>query len=136
MPSPNPNIKLINTLESDYPHLTFKTGPKFAFKAPKTITTGPPHQFSALLTLHELAHAILKHKNYSLDIQRLKMERDAWSYVQSTLCPQYSIPFDEDFAQNQLDTYRDWLHKKSLCKTHHVTRYQDPTGTYHCPLCP
>jgi len=90
----------------------------------------------ALLSLHELSHAILKHKDYNTIISRLKHERDAWNYVKTHLAPHYQIPYDEDFAESQLDTYRDHLHQKSLCPNCQTVRYQDPEGTFHCPLCP
>ena len=129
--SPNP---LINKLQQDHPDLIFRQGAKFTFRPPKTIILGPPCDNHALLTLHELAHAILKHKDYTLHIERLKIESEAWNEAKN-LAAKYNIPWDEDFAQNRLDTYRDWLHQKSLCKNCQLTRYQDQKGTYHCPHC-
>ncbi|MCL1839896.1 hypothetical protein FWF89_02795 [Candidatus Saccharibacteria bacterium] len=125
---------LLDKLSLDYPNLIFRHGKKFLFRPPKTIFIGPPCPNHALLTLHELAHGLLQHKNYNLDIQRLKIESSTWQKTQE-LCKKYNIDWDEDFAQDHLDTYRDWLHKKSLCPTCQLTRYQDKTGTYHCPAC-
>lgn len=125
---------LISKLQKGYPDLIFRQGTKFAFRPPKTIILGPPHDNYALLTLHELAHAILKHKDYKLHIQRLKIESAAWQEAKS-LAKIYNIKWDEDFAEDQLDTYRNWLHQKSLCKSCQITRYQDSKGTYHCPAC-
>jgi len=125
---------LLNKLSHDHPNLIFRHGKKFAFRPPKTITIGPPCPGHALLTLHELAHALLKHKDYNLDIQRLKIESKTWATTKQ-LCQKYRIVWNEDFAEDHLDTYRDWLHQKSLCPTCHLTRYQNPSGTYHCPQC-
>lgn len=121
-------------LRADYPDFTFKTGPKFAFRPPKTIIMGPPEPNYALLALHELAHALCKHKDYNTHVERLKIEREAWERARS-LCSKYHITWDEDFVEDQLDTYRDWLHKKSLCPHCHLTRFQTPDGCYHCPSC-
>ena len=126
--------KLLGRLKTDYPDFLFKNGQKFAFRPPKTIFIGPPQPNFALLTLHELAHAFCKHKSYDTHIERLKMESEAWERAK-TLAAHYGITWDDDFVQSQLDTYRDWLHTKSLCKTCHLTRFQTPDGAYHCPRC-
>jgi hypothetical protein len=126
---------LLETLKVDYPNYTFKSGKKFAFTSPRTIVIGPEQPSYDLLILHELAHAILGHKRYTQDIQRIKMERNAWDYVRTSLCKKYNISWNQNFAESELDTYRDWLHRKSLCPTCHLTRVQTPDGIYHCPFC-
>ncbi|MBR3180108.1 hypothetical protein IKF57_01060 [Candidatus Saccharibacteria bacterium] len=126
-------LKLTNQLQSDYPDFVFNHGKKFAWRAPRTIIIGPPEPHSELLLLHELAHALLKHQNYHLDIDRLKMESAAWAKAK-TLCQKYHIPWDEDVAEQELDTYRDWLHQKSRCPVCGLTRFQTTSG-YHCPRC-
>lgn len=129
---PKPFLK---QLKSDYPQFTFKQGKKFAFRPPKTlIFSDQPQPNYALLALHELGHALCGHRRYHTHVERIKLESEAWEAAQG-LCKRYHIPYDEDFAQSQLDTYRDWLHQKSLCKTCGLTRYQTPDGHYHCPLC-
>ena len=124
----------INKLKSDYPDFRFKTGTKFAFRPPKTIILGPYEPFWELLALHEVSHAILKHYRFKLDVERLKMENAAWDQAK-TLAKQYNIKINEDFIQDQLDTYRNWLHKKSRCPKCGLTRYQSQDGIYHCPHC-
>ena len=128
------NSQFIAKLQADYPEFNIKSGSKFAFRPPKTIFWGPPQPNFALLTLHELAHALCKHKDYATHIERIKIESEAWERAK-TLCDEYAIAWDEDFVQEQLDTYRDWLHAKSLCPTCRLTRFQTPDGTYHCPRC-
>jgi hypothetical protein len=130
---PNAN-SLLNKLSNDYPKLAFRHGKNFAFRPPKTITIGPPCNNHALLTLHELAHALLKHKDYNLDIERLKIERTTWQKTKE-LCKKYNVTWDENFAENRLDTYRDWLHQKSTCKNCSLTCFQTTSGTYNCPKC-
>lgn len=128
---------LLAKLTADYPHLKFIKSTHFKFSPPNRIYyayPAQPHQNFALLTLHELAHALLKHKDYVVDLQRLKIEAAAWQKAKQ-LCQKYPVKWDENFAQDRLDTYRNWLHQKSACKTCGLTRYQDPNGTYHCPMC-
>ena len=125
---------LIEKLQLDYPELKFKTGKKFAFRFPRTITIGPKEPKAELLALHELGHAILGHREFRTDVERLKMEVEAWEKARD-LAKVYLIDFDEKMMQDELDSYRDWLHKKSRCPKCELTRFQDADGIYHCPRC-
>lgn len=125
---------ILNRLRVDYPWLEFREGSKFAFRPPKTIVLGPPEPFSELLTLHEVSHAVLKHKDFRMDVERLKMEVAAWEKAKE-LAKHYGVDVDEDVIQGELDTYRDWLHKKSRCPGCGLTRFQTTDGEYHCPRC-
>ena len=124
----------LERLKGDFPEFRFKNGDKFAFRPPKTIVLGPPEPFSALLALHEVSHAVLGHKTFRMDVERLKMESAAWEKARE-LADRYGIKINEDLIQDELDTYRDWLHNKSKCKACGLTRYQTPDGRYHCPRC-
>ena len=124
----------LRRLKSDFPEFKFIIGKKFAFRPPKTIVLGPPEPFYELLTLHEVSHAILNHRTYNMDVERLRMESEAWEKA-CELASRYSIKVDEDLIQDELDTYRDWLHAKSRCKKCGLTCYQTPNGVYHCPRC-
>ena len=126
--------ELLKKLKADYPDFKFISGRKFAFRPPKTVVVGPVEPERELLLLHELGHATLGHRNFSTDVKRLKMEAEAWKKAQE-LAEQYGAEWDEEMAQNELDTYRDWLHKKSRCPKCGLTRFQTPDGEYHCPRC-
>ena len=125
---------LLKRLKEDYPDLLFKNGPKFKFRPPKTVFLGPYEPFYGLLALHEVSHAILGHNTFKLDVERLRMETDAWEKARE-LAKHYKIPVDEELIQGELDTYRDWLHKKSRCPKCGLTRFQTPDKKYHCPRC-
>ena len=124
----------LKKIKNDYPEYTFREGKKFLFRPPKTIVIGPDERFSELLLLHELSHAILGHRDFQTDIKRLKMESEAWDKAKE-LASEYKIKVDEDYIQDELDTYRDWLHQKSRCPDCGLTRFQTPDGDYHCPRC-
>ena len=126
--------RFIERLQRDFPDFKFKEGKKFAFKPPKTIILGPVEPFYELLALHEISHAILKHKDFKMDVERLKMENEAWEKAKE-LAKHYKIEINEDLIQNELDTYRDWLHQKSRCPKCGLTRFQTPDSQYHCPRC-
>ena len=84
--------------------------------------------------MHELGHALCKHTNFAMDVERLKMEREAWEKARE-MASLYGVDFDDEFMECELDTYREWLHKKSRCPECGLTRFQTPDGVYHCPKC-
>ena len=121
-------------LIKNFPEFRFKKGDKFAFRPPRTIIFGPEEPFDELLALHEISHAILKHKDFKTDAKRLKMEMEAWEKAKE-LASLYEVEINDDLIQGELDTYRDWLHKKSRCPKCGLTRFQTPDSQYHCPSC-
>ena len=128
------DIEFFECLIEDFTKLRFIMGAKFAFRPPKTVVIGPYEPFSRLLTLHEVGHAVCKHKDFRTDVKRLKMENQAWEKARE-LALSYGIEVNEDVIQGELDTYRDWLHQKSRCPRCGLTRFQTPGSRYHCPLC-
>ena len=131
------NETFLAKIKQDYPKLRFREGIKFAFRPPRTIileSKDKDEPFWELLTLHEVSHAILGHKNFRMDIERLKMEVEAWEKARE-LADFYEVTVDEDLIQGELDTYRDWVHQKSRCPVCGLTRFQTPDSRYHCPAC-
>ncbi len=126
--------ELVEQIKRDNLGLVFKEGKKFAFRPPKTIIVGPEEPKAELLLLHELGHAMLGHRDFRTHIDRLKMENDAWEKAKE-LAVKYGVEYDEELAQSELDTYREWLHKKSCCPVCGLTRFQTPDSSYHCPRC-
>lgn len=125
---------LVIVLKNDYPEFTFKLSKKFSFKPPRTIFYNDKDADIEPLILHEVSHAILGHSDFKVDIERLKMENEAWEKAKE-LAVKYNVQMDEDLIQEKLDSYRDWLFNKSKCKKCGLTRYQTPDGKYHCPNC-
>ena len=126
--------ELLHKIKLSYPDLVFKKGRKFAFKPPRSIFIGPEEPQDDLLLLHEVGHAILGHSDFTIDVDRLKMESAAWKKARE-LASDFGVEIDEEMIQNQLDTYRDWLHQKSRCPGCGLTRYQTLDRVYHCPMC-
>ena len=151
------DVEFVKRLERDFPGVKFVYNRKrFSFRLKNgfpTVFLGEPCPKYALLTLHELGHALCKHKDYTVDVQRIKIESEAWERAKTVLFEYRARAFfdngkvkdaelakmvpewDEDFMQEKLDTYRDWLHQKSKCKKCGLTRYQTEDGKYHCPRC-
>ena len=125
---------LTEKLKKDYPDLRFKEGRKFAFRPPRTIVIGPEEPGAELLLLHEVGHAISGHRDFDVDVKRLKMEVEAWEKARD-LANNYEMEFSEEVMETELDSYRDWLHQKSRCPACGLTRFETPDGQYHCPRC-
>lgn len=130
---------LVQKISEQYPKLRLKQGKKFAFRSPKTIVyeekgAGLSLNEYKLSLLHELGHALLGHRDFRTDAERIKMERAAWERARE-LCAGWGVSYEEEWVEERLDSYRDWLHKKSLCPECGLTRYQTVNGEYHCPGC-
>lgn len=125
---------LLNSLKQDFPSISFHQSGQFHW-SPETKTITYTDTNNAASLLHEVAHAALGHDNYEYDIELLKMEREAWSYTTSHLAVQYDVVVDEDTVEEMLDTYRDWLHNRSLCPHCEATGIQQSTYVYMCLAC-
>lgn len=128
------DAKFLKIVRGDFPDFVFKTGRKFAFRPPKTIVIGPEEPNDSLFLLHELGHALCRHRDFDTDAKRLKMEREAWDKARE-LADNYEVEYDEELVEDELDSYRVWLDNKSRCKKCGLTMYQTPDGRYHCPRC-
>lgn len=150
---------LLKSLRRDYPELKFRLSKRFKYRPPGMVyyeqpildgqnaeqnrvlarpsSLNPPkieQNYYHLQLLHEVGHAILRHSDYRVDIERLQIERAAWDQAKE-LCAVYEVPYDEDFVEEELDTYRDWLHQRAKCPVCQTVRYQDRSGKYRCPFC-
>ena len=125
---------LLDRLRKDFPEIRFRSGVKFLFRPPRTVVLGADEAHSELLLLHEVGHALCGHRTFTTDVRRLKMEREAWTKAKS-LCAKYGIVYDDEVVEHELDSYREWLDKKSRCPRCGLTRFQTPDGQYHCPRC-
>lgn len=139
--------RLVERLESDFPEVKFiHRAKRFSYRLKNgqpTVFLGEPCLNFGLLALHELGHALCGHKDYIVDVSRIKIESGAWEraktvyleYQKDAEIRELLPEWDEGFVQEKLDTYRDWLHAKSRCKKCGLTRYQTKDRKYHCPRC-
>ena len=126
----------MDRVAADYPQFKFKAGSQEHWSPrTKTIT------YEAVDTdelkfglLHELAHALLDHNSYKSDFELLKLESQAWHRA-AEIGKKYDVKIDEDHIQNCLDTYRDWLHRRSKCPTCGMHVLQKNATTYKCFNC-
>jgi ribosomal protein S27AE len=125
--------KLVHKLQKDHPELTFVAGQAVCWSPQNN------HIFYSVENgedglLHEVGHALLGHHSYTSDVDLLSKEVDAWQEA-CVLATRYGITVDQEHAEDCLDTYRDWLHKRSTCPSCGTIGLQDAPKRYLCLNC-
>jgi hypothetical protein len=108
---------LLAKLQTEFPELLFTAGKQFCW-SPETkeifYKADADGKRAVWSLLHETGHALLEHRSYQADFELLRLESEAWERAK-TLSEKLGIEIDEDHVQDCLDTYRDWLYKRSIC---------------------
>ncbi|HET9098058.1 MAG TPA: hypothetical protein VFN51_00390 [Candidatus Saccharimonadales bacterium] len=109
--------KSLSKLKELHPSLRFNAGDQFCW-SPETneiIYKKNARGNQAIWSLlHETGHALLGHQTYQADFELIKLEVSAWEKA-CELAKSLDTIIDEDHIQDCLDTYRDWLYKRSIC---------------------
>jgi len=130
MPS---TASLIKKLKLDYPEFNFIASNRYSWSpTSQSIQYINDNNFEQLL--HELSHGLLGHTDYSRDIELLGMERDAWDKAVA-LTSDYKLQINSKIIESNLDSYREWLHTRSLCPKCDANGSQVSRDTYECPAC-
>lgn len=129
---------MLNKLRTDFPDIKFVQGDAF-YWSPKdnsvTYSQGSTQPSIARWSLlHEVSHGILKHTDYKSDFELMQLEVEAWHYAKG-LAKRYGFRIDPEHIQDCLDTYRDWLHRRSTCPTCGTVSIQKDPKTYQCFNC-
>jgi hypothetical protein len=136
--------ELLTKLQKQYPSVTLKAGENFYWSpTEKTVyyTENMNDNESTWALLHETGHALLKHTKYETDIELVFMEMEAWEEAKKIAdllnegVADQAINIDEDHVQDCLDSYRDWLHKRSLCPDCSLAGIQIEQKMYTCVFC-
>lgn len=131
MPS---TTSIINKLQKDYPDISFKLSDRCYWSYNEKTIFYSNDPIEDLDVIHELAHALLEHKDYIYDIDLINMERDAWQKAKE-LADFYSVIVNDDLIQDDLDTYRRWLHLRSKCPNCQLSGIQTSKNCYKCLNC-
>lgn len=85
--------------------------------------------------LHEVGHAVRHHKSYEADFTLLRLEVEAWEEAR-IIAKSLDIEISESHIQDCLDTYRDWLYRRSVCPSCSAKCFQqDDFKHYQCFNC-
>ncbi len=129
---------LLTRLRTDYPEFSFVEASQFSWHAGKrhvSYSATPLKDIrGAWALLHELGHALLEHTDYETDIELVQIEVAAWEKARG-LAAHYSIDIDEDYIQDSLDSYRDWLHVRATCPSCYGRSLQVSRHLYRCHNC-
>lgn len=127
----------LETLRATYPDISFVASDEFRWSPDaSTVYAGSLDSENALyLLLHETGHALARHTTYTQDIHLLKLEREAWDIAKKKLAPQFDVEIPDDFIEDTLDTYRDWLYARSLCPLCSSNGVQEDEHHYRCLAC-
>lgn len=126
---------LVASLRRDFPAISFELGelPHWS-PSDKRVTYSDEAQNSQWTLLHELGHALCGHNDYKSDLDLLQKEIEAWNKA-LLVGKSYEIRIDKSHIEDCLDTYRDWLHKRSTCPECSTHGLQHSKALYYCPNC-
>lgn len=128
-------ISLVSQLKNNYPNFSFRKADHFLWSSKEQTVYYIANDYNnSAFLLHELSHAILNHSNYNRDIELIAMESQAWDKA-IELGAEYNIQIDIDVIQSALDTYRNWLHRRSNCPICTATGIQTKKDSYKCLAC-
>lgn len=125
---------ILSNIEKDF-NFNFISGDDFFWNHKnKTITYNSDDENGLELLFHEIGHAKLNHANYLRDIQLIEMEREAWSEAKK-IASKMQLRINQNIIEDHMDSYRDWLHARSLCPECKSNGYEYRKGYYTCPVC-
>jgi hypothetical protein len=129
---------LLSKLVLDFPALSFQAGTQFCW-SPKHkqiyyLAEAISETLGQWSLLHEVGHGTLGHTGYSSDFELVQLEAAAWKAAEQ-LAQTYGCPIDPDHIQDCLDTYRDWLHRRSTCPLCGIRCLQANVREYRCFNC-
>jgi hypothetical protein len=129
---------MINDLKKILPDIEFIVGDKFFWSPGQKRITYLPEQLEndgRWALLHESGHALLNHHSYSNDYELIRMEVDAWEKAKE-IALSLKLEINEDHIQECLDSYRDWLSRRSICPSCGIKALQeDQSSAYYCFNC-
>lgn len=126
---------LLQTLRHDYPGLAFVIGDISRWSPDEKtiyIQAGPTAEWELL---HELAHALLGHSDFTSHTTLVRLEVSAWQYARDTLGASYNIAIDANYIETALTSYRHWLEQQATCPSCGASGMQQADQSYYCLGC-
>jgi hypothetical protein len=125
-----------NVLRSREEPLTFLEGEIFSWN-PSTATityreSSAPEDIANFL--HEVGHAERDHTLFVSGVELLTMEQEAWTKG-AEIAAAMGIKLPAYVAEEALDSYRDWLHSRSLCPQCNSTGVETSLNHFSCLAC-
>jgi hypothetical protein len=122
-------------IESLFPKAKLRISDSFRWSPEENIIYYDPFsETMALSLLHEVGHMICSHQRYSSDIGLLRMEVEAWQKARE-YSKKIGLTLDEDHVEKCLDSYREWIYRRSSCPLCTQAGVERETGLYSCINC-
>ena len=129
--------RVIKLLNLQFPDLTYRPGDSFYWSPQRQEIRYVADSIapSCIWTLlHETSHAILRHNSYESDFELIMLEIKAWEAAKK-LAKKMKVKIDENHIEDCLDTYRDWIHARSICPKCESKSLQTDKLHYRCFNC-
>ncbi len=129
---------MVDQLKAMFPAVTFIPGEMFSWSPDEhkiTYNQDDSQCKDQWALLHETGHALLNHASYSNDYELIEMEVAAWEKAKE-IAAKIGTTIEEGHIQDCLDSYRDWLYKRSICPSCGTKTIQsDQCNSYSCFNC-
>ncbi len=135
-----PTTTLANpiTIMNDFSDISFVESKEFYWSAKENTVHYNSSEFKSIRgtyrLIHEIGHALCNHKNYVSGVGLLALETEAWSKA-SEIAKKYGLVIDTDYIESCLDSYRDWLHRRSSCPDCTSISVESGENEYKCFNC-
>jgi len=128
--------KLVVRIRGDFPDIEFRLSSRFSWHAgSKHISYRQIDDMKAVWALlHEIGHAELEHADFTSDMDLLQKEVAAWAKAHE-ISKHYDIAIDQDYIEDNLDSYRDWVHIRATCPSCYERCLQTDKHSYACHNC-
>ncbi len=129
--------ELLQKLQLRHPDIVFELWEQFmwSFLDKKIVycnTIAP--EVASWSLLHEVGHADLEHQSYSSDVELLRKEVEAWAQAR-LIAIDLGIKIPSDHIELCVNSYRDWLYKRSICPACTAQGVQKTPNLYACINC-
>lgn len=136
MPSTTTNLH--KKIIASYPKIKFVESPVFYYSAVDQTVHYDSGRLSSdeglYKLIHELGHATLGHKNFTSGIKLIRLETEAWAEA-TKIADNFGIQIPNEYIERCLDSYRDWLHKRSTCPKCGNISVESDENLYKCFNC-
>lgn len=128
-------MDLLTKVRKDFKHIEFEKSDNFSWSPDKKTVFYSFDQINGEWSLlHELGHVLCGHNICTSDISLLIMEVQAWQKAQH-IAEDYGLRIKPEHIEKCLDSYRDWLYKRSACPKCYQAGLEKTTGRYTCINC-
>lgn len=126
---------LVRRLQEDWPNIRFERASESRWSPEEqAVFYSDKAPNKAWSLLHEVGHMLCGHTAYNSDIRLLTMEVDAWERAKE-YSARYGHDINQDYIEKCLDSYREWLHKRSMCPDCAQNGIELHEGNYKCINC-